>query len=469
MNITQTLILAGGWLIALVTLPFILLSEKRPAGMLAWMWAVLLFPYIGAFAYLLFGSERIYRRHLKRRRKWSHRRGSVEPLPLEGHDPRNRELASLLSSINVHSSSRYDEVEVFLHAQEFYPALAAEIKEAKSSILIEFFIWRNDEYGKNLRDVLTEAAGRGVAVRVIIDEMGCFGLPRGYFSGLIEAGGKFSWFNALHVMRNRWNFSLRNHRKLQIIDGKIAFVGGMNIGREYMGDKSESGGWKDAQIRLSGAVVRALCQTFWEDWYFATDEDMSGEKNLPSPIHGGRGLAQVVEDGPDSQQYPIMLSTVALLNAARRRVWFAAGYFFPTEPFLSALKLCVARGVEVRILIPAKSDHPYLVKGARAYYEELLTYGVRLYEYTCGTHHAKVIIMDDEWASVGSANLDVRSMRLNFELNVILHSTDVVTKIEKELTKDYISSHEVTLDEVRSRSMWTRLIENICRLLGPIL
>jgi len=458
-----------GLALSLTTLPFILLSDKRPAGMLAWMWAVLLFPYLGALAFLLFGSERIYRRHLRRRRVWSKRRNKGEVSPYEGLNAHDNELAHLLSELNIYPSSSYAEAKVLLEAKNFYPALEKAISEAQSSILIEFYIWKDDAYGKRILALLTAAAQRGVMVKLILDEMGSLSLPKTHFQSLVDAGGNFSWFNALHLVRNRWNFSLRNHRKLQIIDGEVAFVGGMNIGREYMSEDPKFGQWKDVQIQITGPVIKNLCQTFWEDWHFATGEDLGSEMVFPTPSPAGKSLAQVIEDGPDSKNYPLVLSLVALLNAAKERAWFSAGYFFPIEPFLSALKLTAARGVDVRILIPTKSDHSCLVKGAGAFYEELLSYGVKLYEYEVGTHHAKLALIDTAWASVGSANLDVRSLRLNFELNVVVHSESVVTELEKTLLEDFALSKAVNIESVQARSTKTRLIENICRLMGPVL
>jgi len=463
---------AVGWIVSLVTIPFILLSNKRPAGVLAWLWAVLLFPYFGAFCYLVFGSERVYRRHLRRRRKAHVRRNEIgeQPLP-DGLDKGDSDLGELLSNLNIFSSSRYEEAELLVGGGAFYAALEKLILGARTSIFVEFFIWRNDEYGQRMLKLLVGAARRGVKVCVIVDEMGSLSLPRGFFNELLKAGGKFSWFNALHLLRNRWAFSLRNHRKIQIIDGHTAFVGGMNLGREYMGVDVSHGSWQDMQVRVTGPVVVSLTQTFFEDWHFATKEDLNNALPFKKvvPTTSTSGLVQVVEDGPDSCRHPIIHSSLAILNAAQKSVWIAAGYFFPQEPLLSGLRMAAMRGVDVRILIPAKTDHPYLVIGARSYYEELLSHGVRLFEYSRGTHHAKVVVMDKKWVSIGSANFDIRSMRLNFELNLLFQAPDLASEVVAVLEKDFAHSKEIKLETFKMRSIWVKLAENTSRLLGPVL
>lgn len=467
-----TWIFASGWLMSLGTVPFIILSHKRPAGKLAWLWFVLLFPYFGPFCYLLFGSERIYRRHLRRRRNHSVRRGDIgeEVLP-DNLSTSDQDLARVLSKLNIYSCSRVDTAELLVKAPAFYNSLHESIQQARSTIFIEFFIWRDDAHGLRLTNLLIEAAQRGVHVHVLADEMGCIYLSSNFFEKLRQAGGKFSWFNALHLMRNRWAFSLRNHRKLQIIDGTIAYVGGMNIGGEYMSEDPASGSWQDIQVKVTGPVVRSLSQTFYEDWNFATQENLTHEfpKVEPQESQTESRLVQVIEDGPDSTRHPMIHSMLAIFNSAQKKIWITAGYFFPEEPLLSALKLASMRGVDVRILIPAKSDHPYLVKGARFYYEELLSHGVRLYEYYCGTHHAKVILMDDNWVSIGSANFDIRSTRLNFELNLLFESPDLATTTRKVIEKDLAASIEIKLATFKERSTLTRLAENTCHLLGPLM
>jgi cardiolipin synthase A/B len=461
-----------GYGITLVTIPFILMAQKRPAGTLAWLWAVILFPYLAPLAYLVFGSEQIYRKRLLRRHRKQRQSKTQEAVLLFPSLKRNdANLSQELTTLNLYPASSYHEAVLLLDAQEFYPALEKAINEALTSVHFEVFIWRDDAYGKRFLACLIAAAKRGVKVRLMLDELGCISIFQNTFADLRAAGGEFTWFNGLHPLHNRWAFSLRNHRKLQIIDGKIAFVGGMNIGREYMGEDPAVGSWRDVQIRLTGAVVTTLAETFRNDWFFATDRSLPAEKEAvesgeapaadPFPAH-------VIEEGPDSPTYPLVLSILTMLHRAQKRIWFTAGYFFPQEPLLSALKLCAARGVEVRILVGVKNDHRYIVLGARYYYEELLKYGVKIFEYAEGMHHAKIILLDDAWVSVGSANLDVRSMRLNFELNVALYSPKAVKQLQPYMEKDFACSEEIIYRTFVARSSGQRVLENLCRLIGPL-
>lgn len=462
-----------GYGLSLVVLPFMLLSDKQPSGVLAWIWAVLLFPYLGPLAYLLFGSDWVYRRHLgKRVQSLSQLRNKHrESWPQQTFAPEVTSFSALLSTINLFPASTHETATLYLRAQSFYEALEASILEAEQSIHIEFFIWRQDTYGEQMLHLLVAAARRGVKIRLLVDEMGSIEVSHGFFQPLVDVGGEFSWFNTVDLFRNRWAFSLRNHRKFQVFDGKIAYVGGMNLGREYAGENPACGEWKDVQVRLTGEIVDQLQRTFTEDWHFATGQEIvqtkADEGTTPSP-HPGK-LAQLIEDGPDTRRTPMILSTTALLNQAQDYIWFTAGYFYLDEPLLSSIKLCAARGVEVRILVAAKSEHPYLVSAGRTTYEELMDYGVKIYEYTDGTHHAKVIISDDRWTSIGSANLDVRSMRLNFELNVLLLNPEITGQIKASLDKDFTASKIISLESFQQRSWRPRLVEKVCRLLGPIL
>jgi cardiolipin synthase len=317
---------------------------------------------------------------------------------------------------------------------------------------------------------LVAAARRGVEVRVLLDQIGSLGLRRSFFHPLIEAGGKFAWFRTAHPLRNRWTFNLRNHRKLQIIDGRIAFVGGMNMAREYAGEDPEIGPWRDVQIELTGGAAKKLQMVFADDWFFATEEKLLAPCYYPRAGGPQSILVQSLPDGPDSPDDPIQMSIVFMLNAARSRVWLTAGYFVPKEPLLTALQLAAARGVDVRLLVSEKSDHPMLINVGRSYYEELLRFGVKIYEYEAGINHAKVGLIDDEWLMVGSANFDVRSMRLNFELNTLIRDRDRAAELEAVLRHDFdIDSHRIVLEEFLRRPWSQRFKESLLRPLAPLL
>ena len=296
----------------------------------------------------------------------------------------------------------------------YYEALKEDIRRAQRRVDVESFIWRDDEVGAEFLQLLVDAARRKVAVRLLLDELGCLRLRASYFRPLIAAGGQFSWCHTLSPLRNRYSFNLRNHRKLQIIDGCTVFVGGMNFGREYLGRDPKLGDWADTQLRVEGTVVEIFQQVFDEDWFFATGSEdqlakVEGQESGPGSI-----LTQVLRGGPDEEDQALLRSTLALISAAKKRLWISTGYFVPGETLQSALQVAAALGVDVRLLISSKSQHPHLVSAGRSYYEALLRQGVRIFEYSEGIDHSKFILVDEDWCSVGSANLDERSMRLNF-------------------------------------------------------
>jgi cardiolipin synthase len=328
---------------------------------------------------------------------------------------------------------------------------------------------RDDEVGAEFLDLLVATARRGVTVRLLLDELGCHELRDRYFRPLLAAGGHFSWCHTLSPLRGRYSFNLRNHRKLQIVDGRIAFVGGMNIGREYLGRDPALGDWSDMQVRVEGAVVEVFRQIFAEDWFFAT-----GEEDLlaPNGFDGGpqgHTLAQVLRGGPDEDDHPMLRANIALAGAARSRLWIATGYFVPGETMQAVLQVTAARGVDVRLLVSSKSQHPHLVTVGRSYYDALLRQGVRIFEYDQGIDHSKFWVLDDAWATIGSANFDERSMRLNFELSLLMHDTAVNTRLAAIFEDSIARSREINRAEFARRPLRQKLVESALRPMSPVL
>lgn len=464
-----------GYALTIATIPHILTRNKPPASTLAWLWAVILFPYVGPFFYVLFGTDRLVRQKLRATRQMDaaggrgERRVNADTVAvLESLSPHEREAVELLSNINEYAVSCAHKTRLLVDGDGFFTALAQRIDEAQHHVHIQFYIWRNDARGKVMLECLTAAAKRGIEVRLLLDPIGCFGLRKSHFSRLIQAGGKFAWFRTAHPLRNQWTFTLRNHRKLQIIDGRHCFVGGMNMGREYAGEDPATGPWRDLQLEISGGAVRKFQMIFSDDWFFATQEKLLAPGYYPAPECAPHLIVQAIADGPDDPDDPIEMSLVWMLNVARQRVWLTAGYFGPNEPLLTALQLAAERGVDVRMLVAGKSDHPILVNIGRSYYEELLRYGVKIYEYEAGINHAKVALVDDDWLMVGSANLDTRSMRLNFELNALVRDSETAATLERVLAKDLEVSRQIVEEEFVQRPRWQRWKESIVRPIGPL-
>jgi cardiolipin synthase len=420
------------WIAGWACVPHLLLLNKRPTSTLAWLWALFLFPFFGPLLYLMIGSEQVKRRRINRqaafrdKTHWSSARAHADKAwkalakekPL---DPAAHTFLESLSRITELPGATISDLEVLRKAPAYYASLEEAIKNATFAIEVQSYIWRDDEVGRQFLDLLIAAVGRGVAVRVLIDELGSFWLKESYFQPLVEAGGHFSWCHTLSPLRNRYSFNLRNHRKLQIIDGRIAFIGGMNFGREYLGRDPVDGDWADIQIRMEGSVVEIFRQIFAEDWFFAT-----GRENIEPP--------------PKPAKTP------------------EATHFVQ-----------IPRGVDVRLLVSLKSEHPLLVKAGRSYYDSLLRRGIRIFEYAKGIEHSKYLIIDDDWVSLGSSNFDERSMRLNFELSLLALSPETNRQLARIFEKTIAESHEINRKAFSRRPYREKLIESALRPFSPVL
>lgn len=436
---------------------------KSPNATLAWLWAILLFPGIGGFLYLLMGSEKVRRQRL----------AAVAAVP---HPPTAAELPPdkilalpELSAINGRPATAGNAADILPDGTSFFPVLLDAIASARHHIHVEFYIWRPDRAGIMVRDALTQAAQRGVAVRVLVDEIGSLWTPRRFFAPLEAAGGRFSWFRTFAPLSGRFHLNLRNHRKLVITDGSTALTGGMNIGNEYWGGDHPAPPHRDAAVRLRGPAVLQLAEVFAEDWLFSTGEALSAQAFHRPPQHAGMVGVQVVPGGPDNDLNEIQLTTLAILQQARTRVWMMTPYFVPEPPLIAALQLAAMRGVDVRIMVPEKGNHAYLTHVTRSYFDDLLPHGVRLFRYHPRLLHAKVLTVDGHCAMLGSANLDIRSLRINFELNVILSSPQAAATAEHLFLGNASNASEVTLSDHLNRSHWLRIAEAICRPLAPLL
>jgi cardiolipin synthase len=360
-------------------------------------------------------------------------------------------------------------LQILRKGRPYYDSLQDAIRNARHSIEFQSYIWRDDEVGREFLQLLIEAVQRGVVVRVLIDELGSFWLKESYFRPLVKAGGQFSWCHTLSPLRNRYSFNLRNHRKLQIIDGTLAYVGGMNFGREYLGLNPSYGDWADVQIRMEGSVVEMLHQIFSEDWFFATGRDDTEEPPKSSKVPEGASYVQVLRGGPDEEDQPMLRASLALVTEARRRLWIAAGYFVPGETMLTALQVAVARGVDVRLLVSLKSEHPLLVKAGRSYYDSLLRQGIRIFEYDKGIEHSKYMVIDDDWASIGSCNFDERSMRLNFELSLLAYDRATNHQLADIFKTTISQANKIERTAFAQRPYHEKLIESALRPLSPVL
>lgn len=361
-------------------------------------------------------------------------------------------------------------VDIFTDGNEKFEALMDDIRSAKDHVHLVYYIMRSDDLGNKLLSLLVSKAKEGVEVRVLYDAMGSRRLPRKFFRPLIEAGGKVSAFFPAIIPHLNLQVNYRNHRKLAIIDGKVGYIGGFNIGDEYLGLNQKFGYWRDTHLRIFGKVVFAMQTRFILDWNQASSSKISYEDRLFPEINSiGDTDVQIVSSGPDSEWEQIKYGYIKMINSAKDYIYIQTPYFIPDASVLDALKIAVLSGVDVRLMIPNKPDHPFVYWATYSNVGEMLKTGAKVYIYENGFIHAKTLIADGKIATVGTANIDVRSFRLNFEVNAFLYDDAVVEKLVDIFKKDVELSRELTYKEYLERPLFIRFKESISRLLSPVL
>ncbi|MBL0713743.1 MAG: cardiolipin synthase, partial [Desulfosarcina sp.] len=358
--------------------------------------------------------------------------------------------------------------QLLIDGEVTFACMFEDIAAARSYVLVQFYIIKNDHLGRELKDCLVRKAQANVRVYFLYDEIGSYKLPGSYIREMQQAGVHVSAFHSTRGKTNHFQLNFRNHRKIVVVDGETAYVGGHNVGDEYISRNPKVGHWRDTHVRIQGPVVEALQFCFVEDWHWATTRipDLNWELK-PSPA--GSEEALVIASGPADPLETCGLMFAQVINMARERIWIASPYFVPDLQILGALKLAVLRGVDVRILLPEKPDHRTVHLATISYYPNTLPVGIKLYRYTAGFLHQKVFLVDRQCAAVGTANLDNRSFRLNFELTLLNYDAAFVQAVEEMLEADFDHSRSVELAEYSERSFAFRLLARSARLLAPIL
>jgi cardiolipin synthase len=356
---------------------------------------------------------------------------------------------------------------LLVNGREAFDAMFAGIESARDYVIVQFYIIRDDQIGRELKARLERKAREGVRVYVLYDEIGSYNLPKAYRRQLAEAGAVILPFRTSKGLRNRFQINFRNHRKIVVVDGETAFVGGMNVADPYLGEHPRLGKWRDTHMEVSGPVVQAIQFAFLEDWYWATG-DIPELDWTPRPAENGNRNALALASDPSDFMETCGLFFVQVINAARRRVWIASPYFVPDVSQMYALQLAALRGVDVRVMLPERPDHILVYLSGFSYIAEAEPAGVKFYRYEPGFMHQKVILVDDELAAVGTANFDNRSIRLNFELMVVFASREFAAAVNNMLERDLAQCRHVTADELASHGHWFRLAVRLARLTAPI-
>ncbi|USZ51764.1 cardiolipin synthase [Halomonas sp. DN3] len=452
-----------------------LMSSRTSQGAIAWIISLVAMPYLALPAYWVFGRPRFYgyvsargQRDTLLRRVLLRYRDRFDSYLVGATDADVKAVEKLA----MMPLTRANSTELLVDGDQTFDSLFAGIDAARSYILIQFFIVRNDELGRRLQEHLVRAARRQVRVYFLYDEIGSRQLGDGYLGELREAGIHVSAFHSSRGWRHRFQLNFRNHRKILVVDGREGWLGGFNVGVEYLGQDPRHGPWRDTHLKLVGPSVLGLQEAFWEDWHWATGTMLSlswaPQVDQPTLDEGNGRHVVIVPSGPADPQETASLLVQHLIHSAHQRLWVTSPYFVPDEGVQDALRLAAMRGVDVRIMMPERPDHLLVFLSAFAFLPDMIRAGVKVYRYQPGFLHQKVMLIDDSAASVGTVNLDNRSFRLNFEITALVPHQAFALEVEAMLEQDFANCREVSLDELHSRPLWRKLVSRAAYLLAPV-
>ena len=473
-KVTAILIYA---LIILISMYSLMLENRSAQHTLMWMYVMLLFPVGGYFFYLFSGQLYLkgYLYKSKRTRdrdQWEKLMRQEESRDLSFLIENQQCFAKYAKNATLTPITTASRAKILKNGEETFTEIKKRLREAKKFIHMEYYIFRSDRLGREIIDILIEKARQGVEVLFIFDAAGSMKIAATDLKEMQEAGIKAAPFSPLKYGFFNQKFNFRNHRKIVIIDGEIGFTGGLNVGVEYLGEDDKIGFWRDTHMLLTGESVYTLHNVFLLDWEYISGEKVLESHRAEKKPHEDEeldGAIQVVPSGPDTQQGIMSDFYYTMMSCATKSIWIATPYFVPDEAIRTALRVAAAKGIEVRIMVPEINDSYLTQYASRSYYSELLRNGAEIYSYKKGFLHQKVIIVDGNIASIGTANLDLRSFHLNFEVNVFLFGTSSIRDLVAHYEEDLEDSEKISPVQYHKRGLWVRTKESFARLFSGAL
>ncbi|WP_138755226.1 cardiolipin synthase [Paenibacillus sinopodophylli] len=470
------------WLIAVLVVYMIqvavvlLMEHRRPAQLTAWLLIVLVCPGIGFIAYLILGKDYVRRRAIEHYKEHmlqyanqlSNKVVSSEQLGNEQMKKQDKLFQMLTGLVRFPITSNNKAV-ILTNGRETYEAILDQIERAKHHIHMDYYTIRHDEIGMRFLKVLTSKARSGIEVRVLYDGIGSLQLDKAFVEELRRSGVQTSCFlpPRLAVFDRKLNY--RNHRKIVVVDGKVGFLGGINIGDEYLGKDPKLGFWRDTHLQLQGDSVSYIQEVFMNDWAFASKQKLSGSQYLAKQFDLGDERVLIVPSKPGQHNHQIVEVMFAAITAACSRIYITTPYFIPDPSLLMALRTAALGGIDVRLIIPGIADSKLVLWATLSYMQEMLDAGVKVYRYEKGFTHAKVMIVDHMLATVGTANVDMRSLLSNFELNAVLFDEGTIARLEADFIEDLKQSRELNRESFVQRPTRQKLAEAILHILSPLL
>lgn len=465
---------------AIIVAISVVLDNRNPTKTIAWVVVLFVLPFVGLIFYFMLGKnyrkEKIFSRKglkdFERIRNLSD--NQIIELEEKGFID-NDKIRSKLPIINLllrNSKAlltKRNSVHILNNGDQTFNSIITELIKAKKHIHLEYYIIDDDRIGNEIREILIAKAKEGVKVRLIYDDVGCWKLGKKFLQSLKKAGIELYPFMPVRIpfLANRINY--RNHRKIIIIDGRVGFVGGINIADRYIHGNDEIPFWRDTHMLIEGEAVNSLQIVFLIDWYFVSGQVLSEKKYFPKSKIDNIQFLQITASGPDSDWASIMQAYFSAISTAQHYVYIAVPYFIPNESILTALKTVSLSGIDVRIIIPGKADSFLAYNGTMSYVEELLEAGIRVFYYQKGFIHCKLIMVDDIFASVGTANMDIRSFDDNFEVNALIYDEQLCNELKSSYLEDLSNCHEADLELHRNRNLRRKLIESFARIFSPLL
>ena len=458
---------------------FTVLHERRdPVRALSWIAVIVLLPFAGMVLFVFFGQD--YRKQKIFNRKEIKDLIQFEQLSYKQlreidtfSNPEvaaNREIITLLLNNNKSLLTTNNRLEVLNDGSETFASLIDALRKAESFIHLEYYIFENDELGGKIADILKEKARSGVEVRFIYDDVGSWNLKRSFIRSLRDAGVQVHCFMPVVFPWLTSKINYRNHRKIVVIDGKVGYTGGLNIADRYLRG-TKHGPWRDTHLKIEGTAVNMLQLTFLADWYFATGIQLKDKDKylMVSDDSVGDTAVQIATSGPDSDWATIMQAYFAAITKATDHIYISTPYFMPGESLLTALKVAALSGIDVRIMLPSRSDSKIVYWASRSYITELLEAKIKVYLYNKGFNHSKIITIDNRFSSIGTANMDNRSFEDNFEVTAMIYDRDVTDRLESRFLADLDGCTRLTYRRWATRSRTDMFKESVARLFSPLL
>ena len=451
-----------------------IMSSRTPQGSIAWTVSLITFPYISVPAYWVRGRNKFRGYTLARQNELKFiddliREAKQEVEGIRASDSLRGGPVSGAEKMARIPMTGGNKVKLLVDGDETFASIFEGFDAAEDYILIQFYIVRDDELGRELKSRLIAKARDGVRVRFLYDEIGSLDLPNSFNEDLREAGVEIFPFHSRKGSGNRFQLNFRNHRKTVVVDGRTAWIGGHNVGDEYLGLDARFGHWRDTHMRVDGPAVIGAQLAFVEDWRWATDELPGDLKWIPHNAGDGTAQVLVIASGPADEMETASLMYTQAIHSATRRIWIASPYFVPDDAIVQALQLAGLRGVDVRILIPETADSWLVTMAAYAFFNQIKAAGVNIYRYQDGFLHEKVMLIDNNVATVGTANFDNRSFRLNFEITAVVFDAEFAGSVERMFEDDFSASRLMERDEYDVKPFWFKLAVRVARLTAPVL